>query len=494
MQLLHNSRFARILAVVAIVGVVAGGWILYGLEKAEQAGVKVTTMAPALAQVIDQGAVRTAINRAMPSVVAVTSTKTTKVQQQVPFPFFDFPFGGSGSGQQPMEPQERKQQGLGSGVIVASDGYILTNAHVIDGADEVEVHLQDDRVLEAKIVGLDEGSDIGVLKIAAKDLPVLQLSDSDQAEVGDVVLAIGAPFGLGNTVTMGIISAKGRTMLGITGDAGYEDFIQTDAAINPGNSGGALINMKGELVGVNTAILSRTGGFQGIGLAIPTNLARRVMTSLIENGKVVRGWLGVSIQDITTELAEQFDLPNTKGVLISSVEAGSPAAKAEIKVGQVVLKVNGRAVDDPAALRSVIGTTAPGSRVEIELWANGKSETRTLTIGEAPAEVADANGQPAGPTSDVELLPGLYAANLNAEMREQLGLSKNVNGVVVTRVDADKLKSSMPLQPGDLIIGVNQVKIDTVEQAAQQVKSAQRSNVLLLLQRGRNTLFTTVRK
>ncbi len=478
---------------MAVIGVVLGGWLLYGLEKGRYVGVPITTASPAAAQVLDQSQISAAAKKAMPSVVTVASTKTVKYNPRMS-PFSNDPFFRRFFGDAPDREGEQTQRGLGSGVVVSEDGYILTNAHVVAQADDIEVYLYDDRVLKAEVKGADEASDVAVLKIDAKDLPALLLADSDRAEVGDIVLAIGSPYELGNTVTMGIISAKGRTDLRILGKDGIEDFIQTDAAINPGNSGGALINLNGELVGINTAIFTRTGGYQGIGFAIPANLARRVMDSLIQHGEVVRGWLGVGIQNITPELAEQFGLKDTKGVLVSGVEDNSPAASAGFKTGDVIRKVNGRDVDSPTALRSMIGTKAPGAEVTLDIVTDGQEGTRVVKIGKAPKDLeAVASGQP-GVNGDTELLPGVWVSDLTSETRDSMGLPKSAQGVVITRTDAEKVKSSMPLQPGDLILAVNQQKVASVVEAQQVIKAGKRDTVLLLVQRGRYTIFTTVKK
>ncbi len=493
MRFVRSSRCLRVCAAAVIFGILAGGWILYGLERANDAGVQVTTASPASAQVIDQSAITAAAKQAMPSVVAVASTKTVKFRS-FPGPFFDDPWFRRFFGNMPDQEREYSQRGLGSGVIVSQDGYILTNNHVIADADEIEIHLYDERVMKAEVVGTDEASELAVLKIKADDLPVLAMADSDKAEVGEIVLAIGSPFGLGNTVTMGIISAKDRTDLGITGETGYEDFIQTDAAINPGNSGGALINLKGELVGINTAIATYTRGYQGVGFAIPTNLARRVMDSLVKHGELVRGWLGVGIQDIDAELAEQFGLENTKGVVISSVEDDSPAQAAGLKVGDVILKVNGKAVDTPNALRSVIGTTAPGTEVAIEIITGGEHKTLTVRIAEARKDVAKAPLGLPGVEGDVEILAGIWASDLTAELRASMELADNAKGIVITRTDEQKIQSRMPLQAGDLILAVNQKAVASVEQAQKLINASKRDTVLLLVQRGRYTIFTTVKK
>src|SRR5436190_6481183 len=283
-----------------------------------------------------------------------------------------------------------RQTGLGSGVIVTKDGFILTNNHVVDGADEVKVVMTDGREFTAKVIGRDPKSDVAIIKIDAKDLSAVQMADSDKVEVGDIVLAVGNPFGIGQTVTTGIVSATGRGgAIGLD----YEDFIQTDAAINPGNSGGALVDAEGRLIGVNTAILSRTGGNQGVGFAIPANLARSVMDQIIEKGKVERGFLGVKLQDLTPEFAQQFNVPeNSSGALIAEVTEKSAAAEAGLKSGDVIIELNGSPVKDGRALQLMVGRLAPGDKVAVKILRDGKEKTMTVTLKEMPEEkLASAN-------------------------------------------------------------------------------------------------------
>src|SRR3990172_3959873 len=290
----------------------------------------------------------------LPAVVNISTSRTVqRTRQEAPFPddpffrrFFGDPFGNDN-----QQPSERRQRGLGSGVIVSPDGYILTNNHVIEGANDIDVLLNDKRQLKAKLVGADPRSDLAVLQIQATGLTSLKLGDSSKLRVGDIVLAIGNPFGLDETVTMGIVSATGRRSLDLSGNGGYEDFIQTDAAINPGNSGGALINNRGELIGINTAIISGTGGNQGIGFAIPINMARGIMEQILKTGKVTRGYLGIIIQEVTPDLAKAFDLSSSEGALIGDVTSDSPGARAGLQKGDVVVALNGQPVADPQDLR-----------------------------------------------------------------------------------------------------------------------------------------------
>lgn len=293
-----------------------------------------------------------------PAIVNISSIKTIE-SRSVPSPFFNDPFFRDFFGNQFrnfQQPKERKQSGLGSGVIVGKDGYILTNNHVIKGADDIKVKLSDKREFKGKIIGTDQKTDLAVIKIEADNLPVIKLGDSDKLKIGETVIAVGNPFGLNQTVTSGIVSAKGRANVGI---ADYEDFIQTDAAINPGNSGGALVNIKGEVIGINTAIVSSSGGYMGIGFAIPSNMAKAVMDSLLNTGKVIRGWLGISIQPITPELSKQFGTKDEKGALIGDVVEGGPAEKAGIQAGDIIVEFDGKDVIDPTSLRNSVAVSSP---------------------------------------------------------------------------------------------------------------------------------------
>src|SRR5690349_11258181 len=329
------------------------------------------SFASASAQAI-QNSYADLVNRVAPAVVTIRSTERARAAQQ--FPFSDDPtlreFFGDRMPQQQQTPQ--RVQGVGSGVIVNSDGYILTNHHVVDGALEIKVELTDNRTFTAKLVGSDAPSDLAVLKIDAKDLPVLHLGDSDKVRVGDAVLAVGNPLGIGQTVTSGIVSAKGRTT-GLS-DGSFEDFLQTDAAINRGNSGGALVNTSGELIGINSQILSPSGGSIGIGFAIPSNMAKAVMDQLLKTGKVRRGMLGVTIQSIDADLASSFNLPAARGAIVTTVAAGGPADKAGLKRGDVITAINKQPVLDNNSLRNLVASLPPGSNVEVTAQRNGRDE------------------------------------------------------------------------------------------------------------------------
>ena len=372
--------------------------------------------------------------------------------------FFGDPFGRQMPKRQFTPP---RQQGVGSGVIVTKDGYILTNNHVVDNADEVKVTLQDGREFTAKVIGRDPKSDIAVIKIDAKDLPAVPMADSGKVEVGDVVLAIGNPFGVGQTVTTGIVSATGRGNLGIED---YEDFIQTDAAINPGNSGGALVDVEGRLIGVNTAIFSHSGGNMGIGFAIPSDLARNVMDSLIKYGHVTRGYLGVMIQDVTPSLAKEFKLKDSTGALIGDVVPKGPADKAGFKNGDVVLEYNGKKVPDSRRLRLAVGDTKPGTTVPVKILREGASKTLEVTVQQLPgSEQLAQNNNPE--SKDNGTLNGVTVSDLDQQTRQELKVPEHVKGVVITEVQPDSPAAEAGLKQGDVIQEINRHPVKTADEA-----------------------------
>lgn len=371
-----------------------------------------------------------------------------------------------------------KEYGSGSGVIVDKDGYILTNNHVVENADTIKVTLSDGREFTAKVVGRDPKTDVAVIKIDAKNLPAITLADSDKIEVGDVCLAIGNPFGIGETVTKGIVSAVGRGNVGVGTD--YEDFIQTDAAINPGNSGGALVDAEGRLIGINTAILSRSGGNQGIGFAVPVNMARSVMQSLIATGKVDRGYMGVMIQNITPDLAKQFDLKNDHGALIGDVSPKGPADKAGFKSGDVILEFNHKAVTDSRHLRLQVAETAPGTTVPVEIMRDGKKETLKLTLKELPGtEQIAKNDNSSSESSDS--LNGVTVSDIDNQARNQLDLPKNVQGAVITDVDQNSAAYEAGLRPGDVIEEINRKPVKDADDAVKLTEHVKDKTVLVKL-------------
>ncbi|PYJ86508.1 MAG: peptidase S1 [Verrucomicrobia bacterium] len=423
------------------------------------------------------------VKKVAPSVVNVFTTKTVRNPMPEITPFFDdpffrrffgSPFGDDGGRRQPRTFKERS---LGSGVIVTKDGYILTNNHVVDGADEIKVARdKDKKKFTAKVVGRDPRTDIAVLKIEAKDLPFITFADSDKLEVGDVVLALGNPFGIGQSVTMGIVSATGRGDMLIED---YEDFIQTDAAINPGNSGGALVDAEGRLVGINTAILSRSGGNQGVGFAVPANLARSVMDQMIEKGKVTRGYLGVLPQDLTAELGKEFNVPdNASGALIGEVTEKSAAAEAGLKSGDVITELNGTPVKDSRNLRLMVARLAPGDKVAVKVLRDGKEKTFTVTLKEMPEQkLPSANNEPGDNESDA--LNGVSVGDIDSAARSRFNIPERVKGALITDVDADSASYEAGLRPGDVIQEIDHKRVTNAEEAVEVSKHVQTKQVLV---------------
>jgi serine protease Do len=409
----------------------------------------------------------------------------------------DSPFGPLPRPNRPQRPQrpdrqprEFFQRGMGSGVIVdAEKGYILTNAHVVADADTVDVITHDDRKFTAEWVRTDPQTDLAVLKIQAEKLTAAPLGDSDRMQIGDWVLAIGAPEGLEQTVTAGIISAKGRT----TGrSGGYENFLQTDAAINHGNSGGPLVNMRGEVIGINTAIVSRVGAYAGIGLSIPSNMARNIMDQLIESGQVTRGYLGVVIQDVDEGLAESFELPSRKGALVSQVAEDGPAAEAGIQAGDFITRINEEAIESVNDIRNTVAAIQPGSKARLTLWRDGKKKQLTVTIGEQPAEMRTAMGRP-GPDGaaekSVEKL-GLQVATATPEALEKLGYDDGQKGVLIEQVTPGSPAAEKGLRPGELIRKVGNRTVATAGQFARAVSQADGGIRLLVASpRGQRFVF-----
>ena len=423
----------------------------------------------------------TAAKRASPAVVSITASKAPPHSPRSDDPLFQF-FFGDHSRQMQQEPQV----GLGSGVIVSSEGYLLTNNHVIDGADDIEVMLTDGRQARAKIVGTDPESDVAVLKIELDRLPTIGFGDADQLQVGDVVLAIGNPFGIGQTVTTGIVSAKGRGAMGLD----YEDFIQTDAAINPGNSGGALVDADGRLVGINTAILSRSGGNQGIGFAIPVNLARDVMGSLIKDGHVTRGYLGVMIQDLTPALAKEFKLKDTTGALIGDVTPKGPADKAGLKSGDLLLEFNGKKVTDSRHLKLEVARTHPGQTVPVKILRDGDAKTLEVTVKTLPGTERVAKNDKT--SEETGTLNGVGVADLDNNVRQQFDVPETVKGAVVTEVKPDSAAGEAGLKPGDVIQEINRKPVKNAEEAVRLTENPSDKTTLLRVWREGGSRFVVV--
>jgi serine protease Do len=490
-------KVRRWAAVVAIIAAIAGGALLSNGIK-DWSGHTVFG-APTVPVVVgkDPAPIRlgefangfsSVVKPALPAVVNIHSSKVVKQKDgQLPFndPLFRQFFGEQfGQGQQ--QPRAEREQSLGSGVIVSTDGTILTNNHVIDGASDIKVQLSDKREFTAKLVGADAKTDVAVLKIDAKDLPTLPLGDSSKLQVGDVVFAIGDPFGIGETATMGIVSATGRGGLGIES---YEDFIQTDAAINPGNSGGAMIDLHGYLVGINTAILSHgSGGNQGIGFAIPIDLARHVMDQIVSHGKVVRGYLGVHIQDVTPDIAKAFGLNQAGGVLVGDVSPDTPASRAGLKKGDVILQLNGQPVSDRYQLSLHISQIAPGTQVALKIWRDGKTQDVSLTLGEL-RETAEKTGPGEEQSGALE---GVDVQTLTPETAQQLDLPSGTHGVVVTSVDPAGAAAAAGLNRGVVIQEVNHKAVSNVQEFKKAMADAGKQPVLLLVNQGGVTGYVVV--
>jgi serine protease Do len=376
-------------------------------------------------------------------------------------------------------------------VIVTPEGLIVTNEHVVGGADHIKVTLSDRRAFDAKVIGTDKKTDLAVLKIDGENLPWVPFGDSSKLEPGEVVLTVGNPFGLTQTVTMGIVSGVGRQGVGITD---YEDFIQTDAAINPGNSGGAMVNSRGELIGINTAIFTQSGGYEGIGFAIPANLARTIADSLEKHGRVVRGWLGVSIQEVTPELAAQFDLDAPRGAVVTEVLGNSPAEKAGLKRGDVIVALNGQEVENLARLRLVVASAKVGSRMTVRVVRDGKRKKLDVTIGELPEEVASLGHKPEAVEGDFDnVLSGLTVGPLSRENAMRFQLDPGGRGVVVLDVTAGSPGSRAGLMEGDVILEVNRQEVATLDDYDRLARRIDKDKgALLLIARRGQTLFVGI--
>ena len=388
----------------------------------------------------------------------------------------------------PSEPRGFHGGGQGSGVIVAPDGYVLTNNHVIDGAREVTVTLPDKREFPGRIVGTDPKTDLAVVKIEGKNLPTVAWGDASKLQVGEYVLAVGNPFGLNSTVTLGIVSALGRGRMGITQ---YEDFIQTDAAINPGNSGGALVNTKGELVGINTAIFSQSGGYQGVGFAVPTSMGQPIYESLVKHGKVVRGYLGIGIQDLNQDLAKSFDLTDRKGALVTEVKEESPADQGGLKQGDVITSYQNLPVDDAVALQRLVTKTPVGSKVPLKVMRNGHEKDLSVMVGEQPGDQKIAK---ADEEAKDFAFAGVAVQDLDRDAARELGLKGKTHGVVVTSVEPDSGADKAGLMPGDVIREINRQPVKSVkefEKVSSTVKKGE--NVLILINRRGASLFLSAK-
>ena len=472
---------ASVLALSAV-AIFAAGYMAGGPAPAGGA-VPFPASAQAMAAVREDEPLPDIIERVSPSVVMITSRKIVENRFRNPFledpfwrRFFDIP-------------RQREQQNLGSGVIVSGDGYILTNNHLVGGASEVEVKLFDGTVYDAEIVGTDRQSDVAVLKIdtGGDALPVMEMGNSSTLRLGETVIAIGYPFDIGLTVTRGIVSALGKSLKLVA----YEDFIQTDAAINPGNSGGALINMRGELIGINTAIASRSGGSHGIGFAIPIDFARTIMSSLVDFGKVVRGYVGIDPQDITPDMIDYFELEDSEGVIVTQVAEDTPAEKAGVRQGDVIVEFDGEKVRGEDQFRMMAAGRKPGSKVEVVVIRDGERRKLELTMGERP-ELREETEESVEDISPLFLGTGLQT--LGDEQRERLEIPSQVSGVMVTDVQRGTPAADAGLRSGDVIVEVNRAKVEDLSDFREIMDGYGDDKVMLVIFRGGGYFYTIVRK
>jgi serine protease Do len=499
------SRIAFGRARVAAAGFVALGLVLAGLgvataQKGSQVNPSATFKFTDAKASPSRSGFAPVVKAVVPTVVSIRSSKVIKTgmrrgqrgqEQDQGFDFRQF-FGDQFGGQfaVPNMPDEQRSEGLGSGVIVSPEGYILTNNHVVDGATEVNVVLSDRREFKARVIGKDDKTDVAVVKIDAGNLPAITIGDSDRVEVGDYALAIGNPFGVGQSVTLGIVSATHRGMRNEI--EGYEDFIQTDAAINPGNSGGALVNDRGELVGINTAIIAHgSEGNQGIGFAVPVNLARNIMDQILKNGKVTRARLGILPQDVTPTIARQFGVKDSQGALVGEVEANSPAQKAGLKTGDIILEVNNRSVDDANQLRNIVSSMQPDSNVTLKIWRDGAQRTLPVTLGELnPEEARNRRGNPDDKDA-AEALDGVAVENLTPQVARGLNLPAGAAGVVVSEVRPSSAAARAGLKQGDVIQEVNRRSVKNAAEFEAAVRNA-KDGTLLLVNRDGHTIYVGV--
>jgi Do/DeqQ family serine protease len=440
------------------------------------------------------------VKKISPAVVHISVEKTVQNDGgDTPDPFDDEFFRRFFAPRLPVPPHEFKQRGLGSGSIVDARGYILTNNHVVEAADRIIVKLKDGRELTAELIGADPATDLAVVRVKADHLPVAPLGNSDTLDVGETVIAIGNPFGLEQTVTQGIVSAKGRSQVGLTD---YEDFIQTDASINPGNSGGPLVNLRGEIVGVNTAIFSRSGGSMGIGFSIPVNMAKSVMQSLIDSGHVVRGFLGVVIQDVTQELADALGVKVNEGVLIANVGPNSPAASGGMLQGDIVLRLSGHPVKSSNDLRNAVAAIKPGTKLPMDILREGKPMKLTVTVGEQPQDMRAAiegrkpeeGNANAGKAGRPEEALGLQVESLTPDLAERLNY-QGLAGVIISAVAPNSPAAEASLRRGALIERVNRKPVTSVQEFRTEIsKVASGKSVLMLVRLGTANQFVVIKK
>jgi serine protease Do len=493
-----SRSFLRNLAMVLGLGLASAG--VYSATPIAPKGIEAAVSAPvANAPASDpiriNGGFADVVAKVTPAVVTIrVEAKATPQMTQLPFnfpegsPFGDL-FGQRGRGGRQLPPQV--QRGLGSGVIVTNDGYILTNNHVIDNATKISVELSDRRIVDGKLIGADPASDLAVVKIDEKSLPVLPIGDSSVMRVGDVVLAVGNPLGVGQTVTMGIVSAKGRAT-GL-GDTSYEDFLQTDAPINSGNSGGALVNTAGELIGINSQILSPSGGNIGIGFAVPSNMAKNVMDQLVSNGRVRRGLLGVTVQGVTNDLAAGLGLSKAEGAIVSGVTPGGAADKAGLKRGDVILSYQGRPVNDTNSFRNEIAATKPGTTIALQVMRDGKTSEFKATLAENDVKGGARDTERGEREGESSSKYGMTVEPVTPEIARQLELDRNAKGVVITGVDPSGAAASAGLREGDVIQQVNGKSVDSADDVRDALNATTGKPAVLLIARGGATVFVPLR-
>jgi serine protease Do len=477
-------RFVRLATAASVLAVGAGGAAWWSTPEPVRAQAGMVATAPVASAVTSYA---DAVARVSPAVVTVQVEKKPSFEPTSGIPddpFFRRFFGD----RMPAPGRQPRQRGLGSGVIVEADGRIVTNAHVVDGADRVKVVLTDGREYDAKVVGVDKPTDLAVLDVDATGLPVLPFGDSERSRVGDVVLAVGNPLGVGQTVTMGILSAKGRATG--TGDGSYEDFLQTDAPINQGNSGGALVTAQGELIGINSQILSPSGGNIGIGFSIPASMAKHVVGEIVDHGEVRRSRMGVTIQPVTADIARSLDLPSVKGALVNHVEPGSPADNAGLKTGDVITKFNGVALDNGNDLRNIVASTAPGSKATVTLVRQGRTLDVAVQLITVKREATAATNRRGDADTDDGL--GVSVQPLTPQLAERLDVPRETDGVVVTDVDPDGRAADAGLREGDVIRQVDGKAVRSASDLRAALSRKADRPALVLVQRGENTFFATV--
>jgi serine protease Do len=486
-------RWGLYLAVLGVALAFAGGYYFRDQQQIS-AGPLFTKSVWADGATLPPGGFAEVVKKATPAVVTISTKMELKQPANMrrrgngtPFEMFE-DFFGQGPNNMPQIPR-RRPEGLGSGIVMSADGYIITNNHVIDGASSVKVIFKDKRELEAKVIGGDKLTDVAVLKVEASGLPILPVGNSDKVEIGDLALAIGNPFGVGQTVTMGIVSATGRRGISPGDGPSIEDFIQTDAAINRGNSGGALINSRGELIGINSAIYTPSGANAGIGFAIPVNLARDVMSQLVKGGKVQRGYLGIGLQPLTEGLAKANDLPTVAGALVRSVEADGPAKKAGLEQGDVILSVNGDKIEDSDDLIQRVARQSPGTVVKLGIRRDGKDLTMPVTLATRPARIdrspsdADEDDEPetGRPSKEPSVLSGVSVEALSPQLARQYRIGDDVEGVLITDIEQDSPAVDAGLQPGDVIQQVKNQKVTTISEFNRAISALNGKTVMLFV-------------